>query len=55
MSVIVIVNVQFAELPAWSATVHVTVVTPPWKVDPEGGVHMGAPTPGQLSLAGASG
>ena len=55
MSVIVIVNVQFEVLPAASATVQVTIVTPPWNVDPEGGEHMGAPRPGQLSLAGASG
>ncbi len=33
-----------------SETVHVTVVVPFAKVEPDGGVQPGAPTPGQLSL-----
>jgi hypothetical protein len=33
-----------------SFTVHVTVVVPFWKVEPDAGTHIGAPTPGQLSL-----
>ena len=38
-----------------SFTVQVTVVVPFWKVDPEAGVHVGAPTPGQLSLTVGAG
>lgn len=36
---------------AESLTVQVTVVTPFGKAPPEGGLHTGVPTPGQLSLA----
>jgi len=49
--VIVTVNVQFAGLFEASVTVHVTVVTPFWKVAPDAGTHDGVPTPGQLSVA----
>ena len=38
-----------------SFTVHVTVVVPFWKVDPEAGLQVGAPTPGQLSLTAGAG
>jgi hypothetical protein len=38
-----------------SFTVQVTVVTPFWNVDPEAGTHVGAPTPGQLSLTVGAG
>jgi hypothetical protein len=47
--VTVTVNVHVLVLPALSATVHVTVVVPSVKVDPEAGTHIGTPTPGQLS------
>ena len=47
----VTVNVQLAELPDASLTVHVTVVVPVGNVEPEAGVHDGVPTPGQLSVA----
>ena len=51
MSLIVTVNEQLALLLLASDTVHVTVVTPFWKVDPEAGTHDGVPTPVQLSVA----
>ena len=51
MSLTVTVNVQLAELPDASLTVHVTVVVPFGKKEPDGGVHVGVPTPGQLSVA----
>ena len=44
------VNVQLEELAAASLTVHVTVLVPSGNVEPDGGVHTGVPTPGQLSL-----
>jgi len=31
--------------------VHVTVVVPAWNVDPEAGLHVTVPMPGQLSVA----
>ena len=49
MSLTVTVNVQLAVLPDMSATVHVTVVVPLGKNEPDAGEHMGAPTIGQLS------
>ena len=45
------VNVQLAGLLEASVTLQVTVVTPFWNVVPEAGVHVGVPTPGQLSVA----
>ena len=38
-----------------SLTVHVTVVVPFGNVDPEAGLQVGAPTPGQLSLTVGAG
>ena len=38
-----------------SFTVHVIVVVPFGKVDPDAGLHVGAPTPGQLSLTTGAG
>ena len=49
MSVTVTVNVQEAVLPEESATIHMTVVVPLGKNEPDAGEHEGAPTPGQLS------
>ena len=51
MSLTVTVNVQLAGLLEASSTVHVTVVTPFWNVDPLAGRQLGVPTPGQLSVA----
>lgn len=50
VSLTVTVNEQLAGLPAASLTVQVTVVVPVRKNDPERGLHVGVPTPGQLSL-----
>ena len=47
----VTVNVQLAEFPDASLTVQVTVVVPFGKAEPDAGVHVGVPTPGQLSVA----
>jgi hypothetical protein len=44
------VNVQLAVLPIASLTVQVTVVVPTGNVEPEAGLHVGEPIPGQLSL-----
>jgi len=49
VSLTVIVNVQVAVLPDESATVHVTVVVPFGKNEPDAGEQTGVPTPGQLS------
>jgi len=49
-SSIVTVKLQFVVFPARSVAVHVTVVTPFMKVDPDGGTHATV-TPGQLSFA----
>jgi hypothetical protein len=38
-----------------SLTTHVTVVEPFWNTLPDAGVHIGAPTPGQLSLTTGAG
>ena len=43
-------NEQLLELPEASATEQLTVVVPGGKQVPEGGVQVGVPTPGQLSL-----
>ena len=51
VSLTVTVNEQVPELFAASLTVQLTVVTPFGKVDPDGGVQDGVPTPGQLSVA----
>jgi hypothetical protein len=50
VSFTVTVNVQLALLVDASLTEQDTVVTPFGNVEPEAGVHTGAPTPGQLSL-----
>ena len=47
---IVTVNVHDAVLFDASVAVHVTVVTPFWKVDPDAGLQATV-TPGQLSVA----
>jgi hypothetical protein len=49
VSLTVIVNVQVVVLPDESDTVHVTVVVPFGKNEPDAGAQTGAPTPGQLS------
>ena len=51
VSLIVTVNEQLAELADASLTVHVTVVTPFGKIEPDDGAQTGVPTPGQLSVA----
>jgi len=54
VSTTVIVKAQLDLLLAASPTIHVTVVVPFTKVEPDGGAQPGVPTPGQLSLtAGA--
>jgi len=50
VSLTLTVNVQLAILFTASFTVQVTVVTPAGKVEPDGGVQVGTPTPVQLSL-----
>jgi hypothetical protein len=55
VSLTVTVNVQLAGLPDPSVTLQVTVVTPFWNVVPDAGVHVGVPTPEQLSVAVAFG
>jgi len=50
VSLIVTLNEQLPVLLDASDTEHVTVVLPLGKVEPEGGLHVGLPTPGQLSL-----
>jgi len=51
LSATVTVKLQEAVCPAASLTEQVTVVTPFWKLVPDAGVQVTAPTPGQLSLA----
>ena len=51
VSLTVTVKEQLAELPEASLTLHVTVVAPFGKVEPDDGLHTGVPTPGQLSVA----
>jgi hypothetical protein len=51
VSLTVTVNEQFAELLDESLTVQLTVVGPFGKVEPDDGVHVGVPTPEQLSVA----
>jgi len=51
LSTTVTVKLQEAGCPTASLTEQVTVVMPFWKVLPEAGVQVTAPTPGQLSLA----
>ena len=51
VSFTVTVNEQVDELPDASVTEQFTVVTPFGKVEPLTGEQLGAPTPGQLSLA----
>ena len=46
----VTVNVHEPLLPLASLTLHVTVVVPFGKVEPDAGEQVGAPTPEQLSL-----
>jgi hypothetical protein len=55
VSLTVTVNEQLAELPLASVTVQLTVVVPFGKVEPDGGLHVGEPTPGQLSLTVGAG
>jgi hypothetical protein len=50
VSLTVTVNEQVAGLLLASLTVQLTVVVPFGKFDPEDGVQVGEPTPGQLSL-----
>jgi len=45
------VNEQLFELLEASLTVQVTVVVPFEKTDPDAGLQVGVPTPGQLSVA----
>lgn len=49
VSLTVTVKEQLAGLPAASLTVQLTVVVPFGKVEPDGGVQTGVPTPVQLS------
>jgi len=51
VSFTVTVKLQLAMLLEESFTVQVTVVVPFGNVEPDGGEHMGVPTPGQLSVA----
>jgi hypothetical protein len=51
LSTTVTVKLQEAERPAASLTEQVTVVTPLGKLEPDAGVQVTAPTPGQLSEA----
>ena len=50
VSTMVTVKAQLDLLFTASPTIHVTVVVPFTKVEPEGGAQLGVPTPGQLSL-----
>ena len=50
VSFTVTVNVQLLVLVDASVTLQLTVVVPFGKVEPEAGVQVGVPTPGQLSL-----
>jgi hypothetical protein len=54
-SLTVTLKEQLAVRPAASLTVQVTVVVPGRNVEPDAGLHIGAPTPGQLSLATGAG
>lgn len=45
----VTVKLQLAVFIAASETVQFTVVAPSGKLEPDAGMHVGAPTPGQLS------
>ena len=45
------VNEQDAVFDEASVTEQVTVVVPFWKVEPDAGVQVTVPTPGQLSVA----
>ena len=50
VSFTVTVNEQLEEFAAASLTVQLTVLVPSGNVEPDGGLHTGVPTPGQLSL-----
>jgi hypothetical protein len=50
VSLTVTVNEQLDMLPEASVTEQVTVVVPTGNVEPDAGLHVGEPTPGQLSL-----
>jgi len=50
VSFTVTVNEQLEEFAAASLTVQAIVVVPSGNVEPDGGLHAGVPTPGQLSL-----
>jgi hypothetical protein len=51
VSITVTVNEQLAGLPEASVAVQVTVVVPAGNDEPEGGTHVAALTPAQLSVA----
>src|SRR6476646_9438053 len=51
VSLTVTVKLQFLEFPAASVAVHVTVLLPFGKVEPEAGTHVTVGFPGQLSVA----
>jgi hypothetical protein len=51
VSLTVTVNEHELLLPAPSLTLQLTVVTPFGNVEPDAGLHVTAPTPGQLSVA----
>jgi hypothetical protein len=51
MSLTVTVNMQLDILPDASLTEQVTVVTPLANIEPEAGLQVTEPTPGQLSVA----
>jgi len=55
VSLTVTVKLQLAELADASDTEQLTVVVPFGKVEPDGGLHVGLPTPGQLSLTVGAG
>jgi hypothetical protein len=55
VSFTVTVKEQLAELPFASLTEQLTVVVPFEKVDPDAGLQVGVPTPGQLSLTVGAG
>ena len=54
-TITVTVNEQLAGLPEASVTEQFTVVVPVANIEPEAGVQIGVPTPGQLSLAVGAG
>ena len=55
MSLTVTVNEQLAVLLLASVTLQLTVVVPVGKNEPDAGLQVGVPTPGQLSLTVGAG